>query len=97
MGSCILNNLYVRGLVVIKVFSDRFSYHNFNIRYTLVDTLEANQIGIVIEEGFGEDYFQITLELKKKLFGIKKVIRLLKLMGLNEGLDYVITYKAKTG
>ena len=90
MGLCILNKFSLKKTIVIKVFSDTLSQCHFNLRYTLADTLEANQIEEIVEEGFGEGFFQITLERKMIFSKIRKVKMLLKSIGLNEGSDYTI-------
>lgn len=90
MVSCILNSFFLSKALVIKVFIKEYDQSNFNLRYTLTDKIEANEIGKIIEEGFGEGYFQITLEFKSIFPKIRKVKLLLKALGLKEGQDFII-------
>lgn len=90
MVSCILNKFFLSKVIVIKVFSKTYDQSDFILRYTLTDILEANEVGEIIEEGFGEGYFQITLKFKSVFPKIRKVKLLLKSMGLKEGPDFII-------
>lgn len=66
---------------------ERFSDTNLQIRYTLVDTLEARGIGEVYDEGMGEDFMEVTLDVvrsEKIEAEIKSILQSLGLLEISE-------------
>lgn len=88
MALCILNKLFYNEILIVNISTKKFSK---NLRYVLIDTLESHNIGEIIEEGTGEEYFQFIIQPRKIFIKIKKMKIIFRSLGLLEGIDY--TYK----
>lgn len=60
---------------------------DFDLRYTLVDTIEERGIGEVIEEGTGDRFMQVVIELDKtdeKEQEIRQILKSLDLLSMTD-------------
>ena len=81
------NNEDKYSLTIRVKLDERFSDTNLQIRYTLVDTLEERGIGEVYDEGMGEDFIEVTLEVvhSEEIEGeIKSILQSLGLLANSE-------------
>lgn len=67
-----------------------WSDRNLQIRYILVETLEGRGIGEVRDEGTGEDYMEVTLDVIRSEANDEAVRSILQSLGLlsNSELNY---------
>lgn len=74
-------------LTIRVKLDERFSDTNLQIRYTLVDTLEERGIGEVYDEGMGEDFMEVSLDVvrsEKTEAEIKSILQSLGLLANSE-------------
>jgi hypothetical protein len=74
-------------LTIRVKLEERFSNTNLQLRYTLVDTLEERGIGEVYDEGMGEAFMEVTLDVvrsEKNEAEIKSILQSLGLLGNSE-------------
>lgn len=68
---------------------ERFSDANLQIRYTLVDTLEERGIGEVYDEGMGEDFMEVSLDVVRSEKTEREIKSILQSLGLLAGSEFV--------
>ena len=76
-----------QSLTIRVKLDERFLDTNLQIRYTLVDTLEERGIGEVYDEGMGEDFMEVSLDVvrsEKTEAEIKSILQSLGLLANSE-------------
>ncbi|HEX7016861.1 MAG TPA: hypothetical protein VF191_15240 [Cyclobacteriaceae bacterium] len=74
-------------LTITTQLSEASAIVYLNLRHTLVDTLEERGIGDVIDEGMGEDFMDVALEIvfsKEKEDEIRSILRSLGILESSE-------------
>ena len=74
-------------LTITTQLSEASAIVYLNLRHTLVDTLEERGIGDVIDEGKGEDFMDVALEIvfsKEKEDEIRSILRSLGILESSE-------------
>ncbi len=88
----IFNNLFSKSkqpLTIRMKLDERFSDTNLQIRYTLVDTLEERGIGEVYDEGMGEDFMEVSLDVVKSDKTEREIKSILQSLGLLENSELI--------
>jgi hypothetical protein len=90
----ILTKLFSKSRVPLTIrikLDERFSDTNLQLRYTLVDTLEERGIGEVYDEGMGEDFMEVSLDVVKSEQTEAEIKSILQSLGLltNSELVYI--------
>ncbi|MCC5939265.1 MAG: hypothetical protein JJU34_18440 [Lunatimonas sp.] len=57
-----------KNLRILIDVGHKVNENDLNLRYTLADTIEARGIGDVWDEGMGENYIEINVELDSTRF-----------------------------
>ncbi|PTB96641.1 hypothetical protein C9994_06500 [Marivirga lumbricoides] len=72
----------------IRINLDR-SFHadDLKLRYTLVDTIEDRGIGEVWEEGMGDGYLELNVELDYSEEKVQEINSILASLGLKESTE----------
>ncbi|MEM0941282.1 MAG: hypothetical protein AAGI25_16065 [Bacteroidota bacterium] len=67
----------------MKIELDRpYNEDDLQLRYTLVDTIEEREIGEVWDEGMGDSYMEINVELEPTEEKQKQIKSILQSLGL---------------
>jgi hypothetical protein len=74
-------------LTIRVKLDEQFSDTNLQIRYTLVDTLEERGIGEVYDEGMGEDFMEVSLDVVRSEKKEAEIKSILQSLGLLEGSE----------
>ena len=69
-------------LTIRVKLDEHFSNTNLQIRYTLVDTLEERGIGEVYDEGMGEDFMEVSLDVVRSERTEREIKSILQSLGL---------------
>ena len=69
-------------LTIRVKLDERFSDTNLQIRHTLVDTLEERGIGEVYDEGMGEDFMEVSLDVVRSEKTEAEIRSILQSLGL---------------
>jgi hypothetical protein len=88
----ILNRLFSRSkqpLTIRIKLDERFSDTNLQIRYSLADTLEERGIGEVYDEGMGEDFMEVSLDVVKSEKEEREIKSILQSLGLLAGSELI--------
>lgn len=78
-------------LTIYTKLSENFSNVNLSLRHTLVDTLEARGIGEVVDEGMGEGFMDVTLDIIPSELKENEIRSILKSLGILE--TSTLTYR----
>jgi hypothetical protein len=92
MALNILNKFFSknkRSLTIRVKLDEHFSDTNLQIRYTLADTLEERGIGEVYDEGMGEDFMEVSLDVVRSEKTELKIKAILQSLGLLESSELV--------
>ena len=76
-------------LTIRVKLDERFSDTNLQLRYTLVDTLEERSIAEVYDEGMGEDFMEVTLDVVKSEKTEAEIKSILQSLGLLAGSELI--------
>ena len=76
-------------LTIRVKLDERFSDTNLQLRYTLVDTLEERRIGEVYDEGMGEDFMEVSLDVLRSEKTEEEIKSILLSLGLLENSELI--------
>lgn len=71
-----------QSLTIRVKLGERFSDTNLQLRYLLADTLEKRGIGEVYDEGMGEDFMEVTLDVMRSHAKEAEIKSILQSLGL---------------
>ena len=72
----------LKNLKITISLDESFEQSDLRLRHTLVDTIEDRGIGDVWDEGMGEDYMEINVELDPDENKIEEVNSILESLGV---------------
>lgn len=78
-------------LIIHIKLNEYFLSRNLNLRHTLVDTLEERGIGEVFDEGMGEDFMDVALDIVPSEQKEKEIKSILQSLGVLENSE--LTYR----
>jgi hypothetical protein len=76
-------------LTIRVKLGERFTDTNLQLRYTLVDTLEERRIGEVYDEGMGEDFMEVSLDVVSSEKTEAEIKSILQSLGLLENSELI--------
>lgn len=78
-------------IAIIRIDIEGNIKTNLALRYTLIDTINSRQIGIILTEGSSSGKMEIVVEIKNKIKFDGEVKSLLKSLGLLQNGTIVYT------